>query len=127
MNKFSSKFNYFSKQPDSPTANPERELTLLVNLIQVHGLVRRSSSINTLRIQHLLDDGNAELQGKKLHLHYGDLTDADSLARVLAAVQPVEIYNMGAQVNVTASFAEPEYTADVNGVGMLVARHNKLS
>ena len=78
----------------------------------VHGVVRRSSSINRTRIDHLRDQG-------RFRLHYGDLTDASSLNRILQAVAPSEIYNLGAQSHVKVSFDVPEYTAESVGVGTL--------
>lgn len=77
---------------------------------EVHGLVRRSSSFNTWRIDHVRE---------RLALHYGDLIDAHSLVRTLQLVQPDEIYNLGAQSHVKVSFEMPEYTADATGMGML--------
>ena len=77
---------------------------------EVHGLVRRSSSFNTWRIDHIRD---------RLQLHYGDLVDQNSLMRTLAAVGPDEIYNLAAQSHVKVSFEMPEYTADVTGFGVL--------
>jgi GDPmannose 4,6-dehydratase len=84
---------------------------------EVHGLVRRSSSFATGRIEHIYLADN--LPGGNLHLHYGDLNDASSLQRVLAAVVPDEIYNLGAQSHVRISFDTPEYTVEVAGVGTL--------
>ena len=83
---------------------------LLSKGYEVHGIKRRSSSFNTGRIDHLFD---------RLHLHYGDLTDATSLIRILSEVQPDEVYNLGAQSHVAVSFEMPEYTADVNALGTL--------
>ena len=83
---------------------------LLSKGYEVHGIKRRSSSFNTGRIDHLFD---------RLHLHYGDLTDATSLIRILSEVRPDEIYNLGAQSHVAVSFEMPEYTADVNALGTL--------
>jgi GDPmannose 4,6-dehydratase len=77
---------------------------------EVHGLVRRSSSFNTWRIDHVRE---------RLALHYGDLIDAHSLVRTLQLIQPDEIYNLGAQSHVKVSFEMPEYTADATGMGML--------
>ena len=77
---------------------------------EVHGIIRRSSLINTHRINHIYD---------KLKLHYGDLTDSTNLVRVIQLVQPNEIYNLGAQSHVKVSFEMPEYTADVDAVGTL--------
>lgn len=76
----------------------------------VHGIVRRSSSFNTGRIDHILDD---------LQLHYGDMTDSGSLCRILQDVKPDECYNLAAQSHVRTSFENPEYTADTDGLGTL--------
>ena len=84
---------------------------------EVHGIKRRSSSLNTDRIDHLYRDPHEE--GVRLRLHYGDLTDSSSLQRVVQHVQPDEIYNLGAQSHVQVSFEVPEYTADVDGLGTL--------
>jgi GDPmannose 4,6-dehydratase len=84
---------------------------------QVHGLIRRSSTFNTDRIDHLYVDPHDP--SAQLFLHYGDLADATSLRRVLERVQPNEIYNLGAQSHVKVSFEEPEYTADIDALGTL--------
>jgi GDPmannose 4,6-dehydratase len=84
---------------------------------EVHGIIRRSSSFNTMRIDHLFN--NPELHGKKLFLHHGDLTDSSNLNRILEKVSPDEIYNLGAQSHVKVSFEVPEYTAEVDGIGVL--------
>ncbi len=90
---------------------------LLSKGYEVHGVMRRSSSFNTKRIAHIpLDLHNP---GSNFHLHYGDLTDGAALNRLLKAVQPNEIYNLGAQSHVRVSFDIPEYTADVVGLGTL--------
>ncbi|MBX3112636.1 MAG: GDP-mannose 4,6-dehydratase [Fimbriimonadaceae bacterium] len=83
----------------------------------VHGMVRRSSSLNTFRIDHLYDD--PEIHGKRFFLHYGDLTDSSNLNRLLEKIGPDEIYNLAAQSHVKVSFEVPEYTAEVDGVGTL--------
>lgn len=83
----------------------------------VHGMVRRSSSFNTNRIDHLYSD--SEIYGKKLFLHHGDLTDSSNLNRLLERIVPDEIYNLGAQSHVKVSFEVPEYTAEVDAVGTL--------
>jgi GDPmannose 4,6-dehydratase len=83
----------------------------------VHGMVRRSSSFNWGRIEHLNLD--PEIGGKRLFLHYGDLTDSSNLNRILEKVQPDEIYNLGAQSHVKVSFEVPEYTAEVDAIGTL--------
>ena len=84
---------------------------------EVHGIIRRSSSFNTFRIDHLYCDPN--IMNKKLFLHYGDLTDSSNLNRLVEKIQPDEIYNLGAQSHVQVSFEVPEYTAEVDGVGTL--------
>ncbi|MEW6251756.1 MAG: GDP-mannose 4,6-dehydratase [Planctomycetota bacterium] len=84
---------------------------------EVHGLIRRSSSFNTERIDGLYRDPHDP--DARLHLHYGDLTDGSALRRVLGAVRPDEIYNLAAQSHVRVSFLQPEYTADVVGLGTL--------
>jgi len=83
----------------------------------VHGIIRRSSSFNTFRIDHLYK--NPEILNKKLFLHYGDLTDSSNLNRLVEKIRPDEIYNLGAQSHVKVSFEVPEYTAEVDGVGTL--------
>lgn len=83
----------------------------------VHGIIRRSSSFNTFRIDHLYK--NPEILDKNLFLHYGDLTDSSNLNRIIEKVQPTEVYNLGAQSHVQVSFEVPEYTAEVDAVGTL--------
>jgi GDPmannose 4,6-dehydratase len=83
----------------------------------VHGIIRRSSSFNTFRIDHLYN--NPELLNKRFFLHYGDLTDSSNLNRLIEKTSPDEIYNLGAQSHVQVSFEVPEYTAEVDGVGTL--------
>ena len=83
---------------------------LLEKGYEVHGIVRRSSLINTHRIDHIY---------KQIHLHYGDLTDATNLIGVIKKVEPNEIYNLGAQSHVKVSFETPEYTGQVDGLGTL--------
>ncbi len=83
----------------------------------VHGIIRRASSFNTFRIDHLYN--NPELLNERLFLHYGDLTDSSNLNRLIEKSQPDEIYNLGAQSHVQVSFEVPEYTAEVDGVGTL--------
>jgi len=90
---------------------------LLQKGYEVHGIVRRSSSFNTGRIDHLFQDPH--IQGVKLFLHYGDLSDASSVSRLLEKIAPDEIYNLGAQSHVRVSFDIPEYTADITGLGTL--------
>jgi len=84
---------------------------------EVHGIIRRSSSFNTDRINHLYQDPH--LANTNLFLHYGDLTDGTTLRRIIEEVQPVEIYNLGAQSHVRVSFDSPEYTVDAVGMGAL--------
>ncbi len=90
---------------------------LLAKGYEVHGIVRRSSSFNRERIQHLID--NKEIHFNTLFLHYGDLTDSSCLNRILEKCEPDEIYNLGAQSHVHVSFETPEYTAEVDAVGTL--------
>ncbi len=84
----------------------------------VHGLKRRSSQMNTQRIDHLYRDPH-ENEDVRFHLHYGDLTDATNLIRLVQQVQPTEIYNLAAQSHVAVSFETPEYTANADGIGTL--------
>lgn len=84
---------------------------------EVHGIKRRSSLFNTQRIDHLYEDPH--VGNRNLVLHYGDLTDSSNLTRIIAEVQPDEIYNLGAQSHVAVSFESPEYTADVDALGTL--------
>ncbi len=90
---------------------------LLKKGYEVHGIIRRSSSFNTERIDHLYQDSH--VHGTKLFLHYGDLADSSSVSRLIERVQPDEIYNLGAQSHVRVSFDVPEYTGDVDGIGTL--------
>ena len=90
---------------------------LLEKGYEVHGIKRRASSFNTDRIDHLYQDPHVAT--RKLHLHYGDLTDTSNLTRIVQQVQPDEIYNLGAQSHVAVSFEAPEYTADVDAIGTL--------
>ncbi|HEX2648738.1 MAG TPA: GDP-mannose 4,6-dehydratase [Burkholderiales bacterium] len=83
----------------------------------VHGIKRRSSLFNTERIDHLYQDPH--IDGRKLILHYGDMTDSMALMRVVETAQPDEIYNLAAQSHVAVSFEEPEYTANADGLGAL--------
>lgn len=83
----------------------------------VHGIKRRSSLINTDRIDHLYQDPHEK--NVKFHLHYGDLTDSTNIIRIVQEVQPDEIYNLGAMSHVQVSFDSPEYTANVDGIGTL--------
>jgi GDPmannose 4,6-dehydratase len=84
---------------------------------EVHGIIRRSSSFNTERIDHLYQDVHEK--GVKLFLHYGDLSDGSNIAKLLQKIKPDEVYNLGAQSHVRVSFDIPEYTADVDGIGTL--------
>src|SRR5437773_12425522 len=88
---------------------------LLSKGYEVHGIIRRSSSFNTARVDHLYQDPH--VKDRHFILHYGDLNDASSLNRILRVVNPVEIYNLGAQSHVKVSFDTPEYTGDVTGLG----------
>jgi GDPmannose 4,6-dehydratase len=88
---------------------------LLAKGYEVHGLIRRSSSFNTGRIDHVYQDPH--VANRRLILHYGDLNDASSLNRTLRLVDPSEIYNLGAQSHVKVSFDTPEYTGEVTGLG----------
>lgn len=94
---------------------------LLEKGYDVHGIIRRSSSFNTGRIEHLyLDEWVRDMHRRRLvHLHYGDLTDSSSLIRIIGEVKPDEIYNLAAQSHVKVSFDVPEYTADVDATGVL--------
>ena len=94
---------------------------LLEKGYEVHGVMRRSSSFNTGRIEHLyLDEWVRDMHRKRLlHLHYGDMTDSSSLIRIIKETEPDEIYNLAAQSHVKVSFEVPEYTADVVGIGTL--------
>ncbi len=84
---------------------------------EVHGLKRRSSSFNTGRVDHLYRDPHES--GVRFFMHYGDLTDATSLIRLMQEIQPTEIYNLAAQSHVQVSFETPEYTANADGLGTL--------
>ncbi len=90
---------------------------LLEKGYEVHGIIRRSSSFNTDRIDHIYVDPHSD--DAKLFLHYGDLTDGTTLRRILEEVKPVEVYNLGAQSHVRVSFDSPEYTVDAVGMGVL--------
>ena len=94
---------------------------LLEKDYEVHGIIRRSSSFNTGRIEHLyLDEWVRDMKQKRLiNLHYGDMTDSSSLIRIIQLVQPDEIYNLAAQSHVKVSFDVPEYTAEADAVGTL--------
>ncbi|MGL1935233.1 MAG: GDP-mannose 4,6-dehydratase [Fibrobacterales bacterium] len=87
---------------------------------EVHGIIRRSSSFNTERIEHLyIDDLIKDIHNKKIKLHYGDMTDSSNLIRIIKDVNPDEIYNLAAQSHVKVSFEVPEFTADTDGIGTL--------
>ena len=90
---------------------------LLEKGYEVHGIKRRASSFNTQRLDHIYEDSHVENQN--FVLHYGDLTDSSNLTRIIAEVQPDEVYNLGAQSHVAVSFEVPEYTADVDAMGTL--------
>lgn len=90
---------------------------LLEKGYEVHGIKRRSSSLNTQRVDHIYQDNHEKNQ--KFFLHYGDLTDSSNLTRILKEVNPDEVYNLGAQSHVAVSFEAPEYTADVDAIGTL--------
>src|SRR5215218_4676912 len=90
---------------------------LLEKGYEVHGIKRRSSLFNTQRIDHMYEDPH----DKNVHfkLHYGDLSDSTNIIRIIQEIQPDEIYNLGAMSHVRVSFDEPEYTAQVDGIGTL--------
>jgi len=90
---------------------------LLEKGYEVHGIKRRASSFNTERVDHIYQDPHEE--NPNFFLHYGDLTDSSNLIRILKDIQPDEVYNLGAQSHVGVSFEQPEYTADVDGLGTL--------
>ncbi|MBQ6967523.1 MAG: GDP-mannose 4,6-dehydratase [Lachnospiraceae bacterium] len=90
---------------------------LLEKGYEVHGIIRRQSSINTKRIDHLYY--NKELKDKTFFLHHGDMTDSSNLNRMIEQIQPTEIYNLAAQSHVGVSFEVPEYTAETTGIGTL--------
>jgi GDPmannose 4,6-dehydratase len=90
---------------------------LIAKGYEVHGIIRRASTFNTARIDHLYQDPH--VNGVRLFLHYGDLADSVNLTKLLYELQPDEVYNLGAQSHVRVSFDIPEYTADVSGVGTI--------
>ena len=94
---------------------------LLEKGYEVHGIIRRSSSFNTGRIEHLyLDEWVRDMKQRRLiNLHYGDMTDSSSLIRIIEKIKPDEIYNLAAQSHVKVSFDVPEYTAETDAVGTL--------
>ncbi len=89
---------------------------LLEKGYEVHGIIRRSSSFNTHRINHIFEDPHKT--DRKLHLHYGDLTDSSNLFRLIEKINPEEIYNLGAQSHVRVSFDMPEFTGDTDAIGV---------
>ncbi len=89
---------------------------LLSKEYEVHGLIRRASSFNTARIEHIYKDPHNK-NGAHLHLHYGDVTDTGSLIDLIYSVRPDEVYHLAAQSHVRVSFDLPEYTGDVTGLG----------
>src|SRR6266513_5460098 len=90
---------------------------LLAKGYEVHGIIRRASTFNTERIEHLYQDPH--LRSVRLFLHYGDLSDSVNLVKLLHQLEPDEIYHLGAQSHVRVSFDIPEYTADITGVGAI--------
>lgn len=92
---------------------------LLKKGYQVHGIIRRSSSFNTQRIEHLYQNPSTHQEGASFKLHYGDMTDSSCLVKIISLVKPTEIYNLAAQSHVKISFDLSEYTAEVDGVGTL--------
>jgi len=90
---------------------------LLAKGYEVHGIKRRASSFNTDRVDHIYEDPHDS--GARFFLHYGDLSESSAIIRLIKKIQPDEIYNLGAQSHVQVSFEEPEYTADVDGIGTL--------
>lgn len=90
---------------------------LLEKGYEVHGLIRRSSSFNTERLEHIYQDPHE--RKARLFLHYGDLSDASNISRLLTEIKPDEVYHLGAQSHVRVSFDMPEYTGDVTGLGTL--------
>jgi GDPmannose 4,6-dehydratase len=90
---------------------------LLEKGYEVHGIKRRSSLINTERIDHLYEDHHKE--GVRFRLHYGDLTDSTNIIRIIQQVKPDEIYNLAAMSHVKVSFDTPEYTANADGIGVV--------
>ena len=85
---------------------------LLEKGYEVHGIIRRSSTFNTERVEHLIDN-------PAVKFHYGDLADGSNLSRLIRQIEPDEIYNLGAQSHVRVSFDVPEYTGDITGLGAL--------
>jgi len=90
---------------------------LLQKEYEVHGVMRRASTFNTARVDHIYQDPHTNKYVFKLH--YGDLSDASTIRRLIYSIQPDEIYNLGAQSHVRVSFDIPEYTGDITGLGAL--------
>ncbi len=90
---------------------------LLEKGYEVHGIIRRASTFNTERIDHIFQDPHET--GKRLILHYGDLSDSSNISRLIDSIEPEEIYHLGAQSHVRISFDIPEYTGDITGLGTL--------
>ena len=90
---------------------------LLAKGYEVHGVIRRASTFNTSRIDHLYRDPH--INGVKLFLHYGDLADSVQMVKLLYNLQPDEVYNLGAQSHVRVSFDQPVFTGDVTGVAAM--------
>ena len=90
---------------------------LLEKGYEVHGIKRRTSLFNTARIDHLYEDPHVD--NRRFFLHHGDLSDATNIIRIVQEVQPDEIYNLGAMSHVQVSFEEPEYAAEIDGIGTL--------
>ena len=90
---------------------------LLEKGYEVHGIIRRASTFNTVRIDHLYADPH--INGVRMFLHYGDLSDSVNLVKLLYDLKPDEIYHLGAQSHVRVSFDIPEYTSDITGVGTI--------
>ncbi|KAI1733321.1 GDP-mannose 4,6 dehydratase domain-containing protein [Ditylenchus destructor] len=92
---------------------------LLSKGYKVHGVIRRSSSFNTGRVEHLYSDPVTHAAGASFNLHYGDMTDSSCLIKLISSIQPTEVYHLAAQSHVKVSFDLPEYTAEVDAVGTL--------
>ena len=90
---------------------------LLKKKYEVHGIIRRSSSINTNRIDHIYQDPHQK--NRNFILHYGDVTDSTSVSQIIKKIKPDEIYNLAAQSHVAVSFEVPEYTANADAIGVL--------
>jgi GDPmannose 4,6-dehydratase len=90
---------------------------LLSKGYEVHGIIRRASTFNTSRIDHLHED--PRIHDVTFHLHFGDLADANTIRKLIYKIHPDEIYNLGAQSHVRVSFDIPEYTANTTGLGVL--------